>query len=113
MANGCAAEASTHRPFPHLRADDENREHLYRVHSTPIQCVRCWLIVKTEVDLKEHVRTQAPCLIQPQLVEWVSREKVRILKDRKKVLSGKTEEERWNGVYGILFPDDLFLPSSC
>src|SRR2546423_2138876 len=90
-----------------------NREHLYRVHSTPIQCARCWLTMKPEKDLEEHIRAQSPCLVRPQIVKWVPREKVGILKDRKKVFAGQTEEERWKCIYGILFPDDPILPRPC
>lgn len=95
------------------RADKRIREHLYRVHLTPIQCKRCWLTMKTEKELEEHVRAQEPCLMQPQLVQWVPRDKVEALKDRKKACQSQNEEERWNYVYGLLFPEDLSLPSPC
>jgi hypothetical protein len=69
--------------------------------------------MKTERALEEHVRAQSPCLVRPQIVKWVPREKVGILKDRKKVFTGQTEEERWKCIYGILFPDDPIFPSPC
>jgi hypothetical protein len=69
--------------------------------------------MKTEKDFEEHVRAQTPCLVQPQLVKWVPREKIKMLKDRKKVLAGQTEEERWKCIYGTLFPEDVILPSAC
>jgi hypothetical protein len=69
--------------------------------------------MKTEKDLEEHVRAQSPCLVRPQIVKWIPREKVGILKDRRKVFTGQTEEERWKCIYGILFPDDPILPSPC
>ena len=69
--------------------------------------------MKTEKELEEHVRAQEPCLMQPQLVQWVPRDKVEALKDRKKACQSQNEEERWNYVYGLLFPEDLSLPSPC
>jgi hypothetical protein len=89
------------------------REHLYRVHLTPIQCTRCWSTVKTEKELEKHSRAQEVCSVKPRLVQWVPREKEQILKDRKQVLKGQSEEERWKYIYGILFPEDLSLPSAC
>ena len=87
------------------------KEHLYRVHVIPIQCPRCWLTMKTEQELQDHSRAAVSCVVLPQLVQWVPRDKIEVLKDRKKALSGKDEEERWKSVYGILFPNDSVIPS--
>jgi hypothetical protein len=51
--------------------------------------------------------------MQPQLVEWISREKIKVLKDRKKALLGQSERERWEYVYKVLFPEEPNLPSPC
>ena len=68
--------------------------------------------MKTEKELEKHVRSQVPCLVQPQLVQWVPRDVMEILKDRKKALRGGTEEERWKQVYATLFPEDVNIPSA-
>src|ERR1700733_11000508 len=84
-------DASKHA-FPRPRrahSDETHREHLYRVHITPIECSRCWLNLKTEKDLADHVRKQTPCEVRPQLVEWIPREKIKVLKDRKNALLGR------------------------
>jgi hypothetical protein len=94
-------------------SNETHREHLYRVHNTPIECSRCWLNLKTEKDLADHVRKQTPCEVRPQLVEWIPREKIKVLKDRKKALLGQSERERWEYVYRILFPEEPSLPSPC
>jgi hypothetical protein len=69
--------------------------------------------MRTEKELEKHVRGQEHCLVQPQLVHWVPRAKVEVLKNRKKACQGQSEEERWKYVYGILFPEDPSLPSPC
>lgn len=69
--------------------------------------------MKTEKELEKHARAQEVCSVKPQLVQWVPREKAQILKDCKQVLKGQSEEERWKYIYGILFPEDLSLPSPC
>lgn len=69
--------------------------------------------MKTEKELETHARAQEPCVVQSQLIQWVPRDIVEVLKDRKKGRSSQTEEERWKYIYGLLFPEDLSLPSPC
>lgn len=83
------------------------------MHAAPIECSRCWLSLKTEKDLADHVRRETPCEVQPQLVEWIPREKIKVLKDRKKAPLGQSKRERWEYVYKVLFPEEPNLPSPC
>lgn len=93
-----------------------NREHLYRRHLLPIQCNRCCATFANEPTLREHQRDPHGCDIKDQVpLEGFDKDQERKLKSKKRSLVYQSEEDKWKGVYRILFPDDndVDMPSPC
>ncbi|KAM5368024.1 hypothetical protein ACJZ2D_009738 [Fusarium nematophilum] len=91
------------------------KEHLLRRHQLPeYRCPRCFDDFTTEPKYRDHVRRQEACSTraQPLAKEGINKEQAELLKKRKKNSSAKTEEDRWNEVYKILFPNEA-VPSPC
>ncbi|KAE9978336.1 hypothetical protein EG328_001510 [Venturia inaequalis] len=87
------------------------KEHLYRAHAEPIQCPRCYVVVDTDADLRDHIRGE-PCLVaKPQLMEGITREQLKTL--RKRAAPCRLEEDKWMDIYRLQFPSVLTadLPS--
>ncbi|KAF2828194.1 hypothetical protein CC86DRAFT_242906, partial [Ophiobolus disseminans] len=83
------------------------KEHLYRRHLLPPQCHRCCTTFTNDVTLREHQRDPRGCDVREQVpLEGFDKEQERRLKSKKKSQVHQTEEEKWKGVYRILFPDD-------
>jgi hypothetical protein len=83
------------------------KEHLYRRHLLPIQCHRCCSTFANEPLLREHQRDLQGCEIQEQMpLEGFDKDQERKLKSKKRSLVHQSEEEKWKGVYRVLFPDD-------
>ncbi|OJJ31901.1 hypothetical protein ASPWEDRAFT_43925 [Aspergillus wentii DTO 134E9] len=82
--------------------------HINRKHKPPIYCPRCSAVFKYERERDSHVRDNS-CSVKPQ-IEWIcaTAEKLRMLGRRSK---GRTDIDKWNEIYGILFPGDK-LPES-
>lgn len=92
------------------------REHLYRRHLLPIQCNRCCFTFANEPTLREHQRDPHGCEIKDQVpLEGFDKDQERKLKSKKRSLVYQSEEDKWKGVYRILFPDDndVDMPSPC
>ena len=87
------------------------REHIYKCHS-PKYCDRCYAVFGTEDELTSHRRGSLACdLKEPQPLEGLTNEQTLLLKPRDR--SSKSDEERWNVIYKICFPDDEMIPSPC
>ncbi|KAK0636746.1 hypothetical protein B0T17DRAFT_89192 [Bombardia bombarda] len=89
------------------------KEHLYRNHALPIHCNRCGLTMETDGQLRSHQRQAEGCKVcLIDLPEGFDKEQEKELRKRK---PGETEEERWYGVYKVLFPDEDgdLVPSPC
>jgi hypothetical protein len=83
------------------------REHLYRRHLLPPQCHRCCITFANDVTLREHQRDPRGCEVNEQIpLEGFDKDQERRLKSKKRSQTYQTEEEKWKGVYRILFPDD-------
>jgi hypothetical protein len=92
------------------------REHLYRRHLLPIQCHRCCSTFPNEPTLRDHQRDARGCEIREQVPpEGFDKDQERKLKSKKRSLVYQSEEDKWKGVYRILFPDDVeeAMPSPC
>jgi hypothetical protein len=82
------------------------KEHLYRKHKAPIQCVRCWIFFQTQDDLDIHIAAKVICALRVgQPVEGITPAMVLKLKSRKKSSMDQTEEARWGRMYKTLFPN--------
>ncbi|KAF4973743.1 hypothetical protein FSARC_51 [Fusarium sarcochroum] len=92
------------------------REHVFRKHKLPEnQCLRCFKTFKTGEILSKHSRATVLCEVQSRDLqeqkEGIDASQWRQLHARaKKSSTGshqkKVEEERWNEVYRIIFPDE-------
>ncbi|KAF2878258.1 hypothetical protein BDV95DRAFT_600925 [Massariosphaeria phaeospora] len=89
------------------------KEHLYRVHRLH-QCRRCKITFDTEDATKEHSEADPACEVRPSRsehsVEGVNDKKYGLLRSRAN-LKNKSEFERWEDMYRILFPDSTPIPS--
>lgn len=95
--------------MPHYitRTLTSDREHLYRRHLLPPQCHRCCSVFQNDVALRDHQRDLRGCEIREQLPpEGFDKEQERRLKSKKRSQVFQSEEDKWKGVYRILFPDD-------
>ena len=66
--------------------------------------------------LCEHQRDPKGCDIKDQVpLEGFDKDQERKLKSKKRALVYQSEEDKWKGVYRILFPDDndTDMPSPC
>lgn len=83
------------------------KEHLYRRHLLPPQCLRCSVAFPTETSLKIHLRDPQGCEVREQISpEGFDKDQERKLKSKKRSQKSQNEEEKWRCVYNILFPDD-------
>lgn len=79
-------------------------------------CPRCQEAFSSPDQLLEHAGSEEPCqprIREPQ--EGINGEQYKALRRRTKPSSkgGPSEEQRWNEVYAILFPDHRPIPSPC
>jgi hypothetical protein len=89
------------------------REHLYRTHTAPVQCPRCWICLKDFNDLKLHLNQEIRCEAwDSEERDGVTAEQLEKLKCKKRPVPDQTDESRWNEIYAILFPKEP-LPSPC
>jgi hypothetical protein len=78
-----------------------------------IDCTRCGAKFKTHDDLDSHFLSARPCLLAAkELPEGITPHIARALRSRKKAYRNQPEEERWEGIYRILFPRED-VPSPC
>ena len=80
------------------------KQHLYRVHKRPEHhCARCYAIFASQEDLDVHSRQDEPCAISEcSFVEKFTEDKMKQLKKKR---PGKSVEQSWYIIFGILFPD--------
>ena len=79
-------------------------------------CERCRLDLGSAVHLSAHRRMETPCtLAVGELQAEIDQAQFEALRCRKRVHGKRdiTENEKWNRVYTILFPDDRSIPSPC
>ncbi|KAL4928936.1 C2H2-type zinc finger protein [Aspergillus undulatus] len=82
--------------------------HINRKHKLPIYCPRCSEVFKSEQERDVHLRENT-CPLQPEVRRiCATSEQLQRLSRRS---TAKTDRDRWNEIYRILFPDDP-LPDS-
>ena len=92
------------------------REHLYRRHVAPVQCVRCWLFFKSQEHLNLQIAATKICERRDgEAAEGVTPTTERRLRSRKKLSMKQTDDDRWRDIYRLLFPGviDEDIPSPC
>ncbi|KAK4164611.1 hypothetical protein QBC43DRAFT_317241 [Cladorrhinum sp. PSN259] len=88
------------------------KEHIYRQHARPLFCIRCGHQFKADAELTAHVLSPEACTVRGfRPPDGFTQDQERGLKNKRK-LEGSIEE-RWRGLYKILFPrdDDADIPS--
>ncbi|KAH7157370.1 hypothetical protein B0J13DRAFT_541618 [Dactylonectria estremocensis] len=80
------------------------KQHLYRVHRSPLRCCRCQQIFNNEGHLAAHLRsTEVQCIVRDMVQgHEISVEQRRLLSKRGS--TGSTQEEQWYLVWDIVFP---------
>jgi len=85
------------------------KDHIYKCHS-PKYCDRCYAVFRKEDELTIHRRMSPACDVKPpQPIEGLTCKQKALLKPRDRC--SKSDEERWNVIYKICFPDDEVVPS--
>ncbi|KAH7075731.1 hypothetical protein BKA63DRAFT_305477 [Paraphoma chrysanthemicola] len=81
------------------------KAHLYRVHSKPLHCRRCYSTFENEAQLTEHSRSIDCAVGELQSVEGFDKDQEKMLKSRSPMFEAENEEDKWRIIYLILFPD--------
>lgn len=89
------------------------KEHLYRAHCQSIYCPRCYATFDAESDLSNHLRLAQCSVTEPQPIDGIDRETLKVL--RKRSPAFRLEEDKWRDVYHLLFPEVALedIPSPC
>lgn len=94
-----------------------HREHLYRNHRLPDNpCPRCGDPFSDAKTLNAHLRSDNPCRKKDiAAAQGIDEHQEKKLRERKRVGSAVTDEQRWRDIYMILFPEanKNNLPSPC
>jgi hypothetical protein len=89
------------------------KDHIKRVHTQPLRCVRCWLSMDTEAAYDEHLQQGCEMTCKPH----DDRIRPHVLKqlDFKKApyTKARNVEEKWRLLFKELFPDETEIPSPC
>ncbi|OCL01890.1 hypothetical protein AOQ84DRAFT_425204 [Glonium stellatum] len=71
------------------------------------KCSRCYQPFPDKEALHKHRELQA-CEVQPELqIEGFNQEQEKKLRSRKRTAPNQSEEDKWKGVYRILFPGSI------
>lgn len=104
-------------PHCSMLTEVTEREHVYRKHLLPQDtCQRCGKSFESPNQLRDHVRSVEACELRTgESQEGIDEAQHKALKSRKGTTGrGKlTEEQQWNNMYAICFPDDKSIPSPC
>ncbi|KAI0146994.1 hypothetical protein GGR57DRAFT_506201 [Xylariaceae sp. FL1272] len=90
------------------------KEHIYRKHaSDQYRCSRCLTKCENHSQLREHLRADPPCLVTTR--DSLQDDKLDDLQlaEIKKKARRRTEAEKWNDIYRIIFrlSSDVEIPS--
>ncbi|KAH6711546.1 hypothetical protein BKA61DRAFT_693306 [Leptodontidium sp. MPI-SDFR-AT-0119] len=82
------------------------KSHLYRVHSTPPYCRRCWKTFGNEGQLEAHATAPKEMICDSTLgeePEGVTPKQAEKLRSRAHPYANQSEHDRWESIYKILF----------
>jgi len=90
-----------------------NREHLFRRHTQPIHCPKCFLQFKENSALAAHLREETCSVLAGEPPEGITAEQQERLRSRRR--DGRSDEEKWRDMYCIIFPGtaEQDIPSPC
>lgn len=84
-----------------------------------VSCPRCWAVFASKGLLDEHLQNDPICEKSTKQNEIAPFDhctglQYKELKSRKRGPGAvATDEEKWNRIFNILFPDDETVPSPC
>src|ERR1700761_8862815 len=94
-------------------------DHLNRCHRRPIQCLRCWIIIRPPLTLEAHLNQDPLCTsTQRRHEEGITPETSKTYKkkrkEREKHLGRRLgRDEEWFLLFEVIFPDEIKVPSPC
>ncbi|KAL2264225.1 hypothetical protein VTK26DRAFT_57 [Humicola hyalothermophila] len=80
------------------------KEHVYRRHSLKNLCPRCFEHFDKPEALKSHQRAETPCRLKQMAIDAITEEQE--IKLRKRAKAQCSEEEKWEEMYRVIFPDE-------
>ncbi|KAF4937174.1 hypothetical protein CGCF245_v005898 [Colletotrichum fructicola] len=88
------------------------KEHLYRVHKQQPHCIRCGELFPDTSDVKVHLsRPDEVCDVARGVsIEGLTTEQIQKLKSKKRKPGVTTNEEKWQDIFAIVFPDARCCP---
>ncbi|KAF2471772.1 uncharacterized protein BDR25DRAFT_393297 [Lindgomyces ingoldianus] len=89
------------------------KDHIKRVHTQPLRCLRCWKEMESEDAYTAHQQADTYCNKRPEPPDDRIRPQMLNKLDFKKApyAHAKTTEEKWKILYRLLFPNDGEVPS--
>jgi hypothetical protein len=91
-----------------------DREHIQRKHSLPeYQCRRCRVDLETSDALEAHSQQLQACTPCIGAQDGLSQDQIKKMRSKKGAGKNKSDVDRWNDMYSIVFPFDEKTPSPC
>ncbi|ORY04550.1 hypothetical protein BCR34DRAFT_667071 [Clohesyomyces aquaticus] len=89
------------------------RDHLKRVHTRPLQCIRCWEPMESNAAIRRHIQQNPICETLPEPEDdRLSAERLQELNFNAAPFGqAKTMEEKWKILFRVLFPAEEHVPS--
>ncbi|PNP61056.1 hypothetical protein FNYG_14144 [Fusarium nygamai] len=98
--------------YPGYETMHRLKEHIERKHSLPeYQCRRCRVDLETSEALEAHSQQLQACTPCIGNQDGLSQDQVKRMKSRKGAGKNKSDVDRWNDMYSIVFPYDQQTPS--
>ncbi|RBQ77940.1 hypothetical protein FVER14953_09372 [Fusarium verticillioides] len=88
------------------------KEHIQRKHSLPeYQCRRCRVDLETSETLEAHSQQLQACTPCIGAQDGLSQDQIKKMRSKKGAGKNKSDVDRWNDMYSIVFPYDQKTPS--
>ncbi|KAH8879331.1 hypothetical protein GQ53DRAFT_849727 [Thozetella sp. PMI_491] len=102
----------------YFRSFSDLRQHILKKHSREgpqkFVCVRCNRSYEMKKELEAHVRVpihQVCELIDLDPEDGIDSFTAKRIIDRRRICSGPTDQDQWNDIWALVFPDDIEIPS--
>ncbi|KAF5614131.1 uncharacterized protein FSUBG_11 [Fusarium subglutinans] len=104
-------KSCAHPGYPNMH---RVKEHMFRKHSLPeYQCRRCRVDLETSEALEAHSQQLQACTPCISNQDGLSQDQVKRMRSKKGAGKNKSDQDKWNDVYSIVFPHDQQTPSPC
>jgi hypothetical protein len=94
----------------------DTRDRVYKEHELVLHCDRCYAEFETETELTEHRRTDPPCPLTEHTADGLKlgyTDAMMIQLKSRRGVQKLSQEERWERMHRILFPNAQEIPSCC